>query len=127
MVQDAQGSKAPVQQLADKIAGIFVPVIIGIAVLSSSHGCCWTGRTALHTDCWRWLRTIIACRVPGLAHHRHHGRHRQRCGTGHSDKRRRSLETAKRIDTVVLDKTGTVTEGKPGSRRFDLGNADGSA
>ena len=34
MVQDAQGSKAPVQQLADKIAGIFVPVIIGIAVLS---------------------------------------------------------------------------------------------
>lgn len=59
MVQDAQGSKAPVQQLVDKIAGIFVPVIIGIAILSFiiwmlldgqsgfTHGCC-TGHGAHH-------------------------------------------------------------------------------
>lgn len=53
LVQEAQGSKAPVQQLVDKIAAVFVPAIMTIAVLSL-HGLCWR-RTALRTDCWQPL------------------------------------------------------------------------
>ena len=56
MVQDAQGSKAPVQQLVDKIAGDIRATIIGIAVLASSHGCYWTEPADSPTDCWHLSR-----------------------------------------------------------------------
>lgn len=116
MVQDAQGSKAPVQQLVDKIAGIFVPVIIGIAVLSfivwmilDGQGGFTHGLLALVTvliiacPCALGLATPTAIMV-GI------GKGAER---GILIKDAESLEVAKKIDTVVLDKTGTVTEGKP--------------
>jgi P-type Cu2+ transporter len=52
MVQDAQGSKAPVQKLVDKIAGIFVPVVIAIALLRLHYGEYLEVKTALRRDCW---------------------------------------------------------------------------
>lgn len=52
MVQDAQGSKAPVQDLVDKVASVFVPVIMGIAVTVLPHGGYSPQRMALSTDCW---------------------------------------------------------------------------
>lgn len=56
MVQDAQGSKAPVQQLVDKIAGIFVPVIIGIAILSFIIWMLLDGQSGFTHGCWHWSR-----------------------------------------------------------------------
>ena len=116
MVQDAQGSKAPVQQLVDKIAGIFVPVIIGIAVLSFIAWMLLDGQSGFTHGLLALVTVlIIACPCAlGLATPT-----AIMVGIGKGAERgilikdAESLETAKKIDTVVLDKTGTVTEGKP--------------
>ena len=116
MVQDAQGSKAPVQQLADKIAGIFVPVIIGIAVLSFIAWMLLDGQNGFTHGLLALVTVlIIACPCAlGLATPT-----AIMVGIGKGAERgilikdAESLEIAKKIDTVVLDKTGTVTEGKP--------------
>ena len=116
MVQDAQGSKAPVQKLVDKIAGIFVPVIITIAlvafvawvVLASDNGFTH-GLLALVTvliiacPCALGLATPTAIMV-GIG---------KGAENGILIKNAESLEVARQIDTVVLDKTGTLTEGHP--------------
>ena len=116
MVQDAQGSKAPVQQLVDKIAGIFVPVIIGIAVLSFIAWMILDGQNGFTHGLLALVTVlIIACPCAlGLATPT-----AIMVGIGKGAERgilikdAESLEVAKNIDTVVLDKTGTVTEGKP--------------
>jgi len=116
MVQDAQGSKAPVQQLVDKVASIFVPAIICIAIIAclcwlllDSHNGISHGILALVTvliiacPCALGLATPTAIMV-GIGKGAEHGI---------LIKDAESLEIAKQIDTVVLDKTGTITEGKP--------------
>lgn len=116
MMQDAQGSKAPVQQLVDKIAGIFVPTIIGIAVLAFivwmmldgtdgfTHGLlAFVTVVIIACPCALGLATPTAIMV-GI------GKGAER---GILIKDAESLEIAKKVNTVVLDKTGTVTEGKP--------------
>ncbi len=116
MVQDAQGSKAPVQKLADRIAGIFVPVIMGIALLSFAAWMVFAptdgfthGLLALVTvliiacPCALGLATPTAIMV-GI------GKGAER---GILIKDAESLERARRVNAVVLDKTGTVTEGHP--------------
>lgn len=116
MVQDAQGSKAPVQKLVDKIAGIFVPVVITIALISfviwiifgDTNGFT-QGLLALVTvliiacPCALGLATSTAIMV-GI------GRGAEK---GILIKDAESLELAKKVNAVVLDKTGTITEGKP--------------
>ena len=116
MVQDAQGSKAPVQRLVDRIAAIFVPTIIGIALLSfalwwalaSSDGFTH-GLLALVTvliiacPCALGLATPTAIMV-GIGKGAEHGI---------LIKDAESLEAARQIDSILLDKTGTVTEGHP--------------
>ncbi len=116
MVQDAQGSKAPVQQLVDKIAGIFVPVIIGIAIVSFIAWMLLDGENGFTHGLLALVTVlIIACPCAlGLATPT-----AIMVGIGKGAERgilikdAESLEIAKKIDTVVLDKTGTVTEGKP--------------
>ena len=116
MVQDAQGSKAPVQKLVDKIASVFVPTIITIALISFvawmvlAPGNGFThGILALVTvliiacPCALGLATPTAIMV-GIGKGAEHGI---------LIKNAESLEVAKQIDTVVLDKTGTLTEGRP--------------
>lgn len=116
MVQEAQGSKAPVQKLVDKIARIFVPVIIGIALLAfllwlllEPAGGFTHGLLAMVTvliiacPCALGLATPTAIMV-GI------GKGAQK---GILIKDAESLEIAKNVNTVVLDKTGTVTEGQP--------------
>ena len=116
MVEAAQGSKAPVQRLVNRVAGIFVPVVIGIAVLSfvlwnllDTHNGFSHGLLALVTvlviacPCALGLATPTAIMV-GV------GKGAQQ---GILIKDAESLEVAKNIDTVVLDKTGTITQGKP--------------
>lgn len=116
MVQDAQGSKAPVQQLVDRIAAIFVPVIIGIAVLSFVAWILLDGQNGFTHGLLALVTVlIIACPCAlGLATPT-----AIMVGIGKGAERgilikdAESLEIAKKIDPVVLDKTGTVTEGKP--------------
>jgi len=116
MVQDAQGSKAPVQKLVDKIAGIFVPVVIGIAILTFilwmvlgtdnafTHGLL-TAVTVLviACPCALGLATPTAIMV-GVGK-----------GAVHNIliKDAESLELAHKVNAVILDKTGTITEGRP--------------
>jgi Cu2+-exporting ATPase len=116
MVQEAEGSKAPVQKLVDKIAGIFVPTVMGIAVLSfviwmvfgGSNGFTH-GLLALVTvliiacPCALGLATPTAIMV-GIG---------KGAENGILIKDAESLELAKKINAIVLDKTGTITEGKP--------------
>jgi P-type Cu+ transporter len=114
LVEDANSSKAPIAKLADKISGVFVPVVIGIAILSIII---WMllGATfefaltigiavlVISCPCALGLATPVAIMV----------------GTGKGAtngiliKSAEALELAHTIQTVILDKTGTITEGKP--------------
>ena len=122
LVEHAQSSKPPVQKLADRVSAIFVPVVLGIALVT---GIAWYAWGAAHD--WDSARTwgkialavcsvlIIACpcalglAVPAAL----------MVGTGRGARMGilirdiDALQTAERIDTVVLDKTGTLTRGKP--------------
>lgn len=116
MVQDAQGSKAPVQQLVDRIAAIFVPTILSIAVLSflvwiwldSSNGfthglLAAVTVTIIACPCALGLATPTAIMV-GIG---------KGAENGILIKDAESLETARKVNAIVLDKTGTLTEGHP--------------
>ena len=114
LVQDAGATKAPIAKLADKVSGVFVPVVIAIALVSFGV---WLalGQTVefalaraisvlvISCPCALGLATPVAIMV----------------GTGKGArlgilyKNAEALENAHKIDTVVLDKTGTITEGKP--------------
>ncbi len=114
MVEEAGGSKAPIARLADKIAGVFVPVVMTIAavvfavwlLLGESFGTSLTFAIAvlvISCPCALGLATPVAIMV----------------GTGRGArmgvlfKNAAALENLHRVDTVVLDKTGTLTTGKP--------------
>ena len=116
LVQDAQGSKAPVQKLVDRVAAVFVPTIMGIALLSFilwmvldptegfTHGLlALVTVLIIACPCALGLATPTAIMV-GI------GKGAER---GILIKDAESLETAKKVNAVVLDKTGTVTEGHP--------------
>jgi Cu+-exporting ATPase len=114
LVEEAQGSKAPIARMADTIAGYFVPVVMVLAVFS---GIAWylSGETALFGLTIFISVLVIACPCAlGLATPT-----AIMVGTGKGAeygvliKSGIALETAHKIQTVVLDKTGTITEGKP--------------
>ena len=115
-VQDAQGSKAPVQKMVDKIAGIFVPVVIGIALLTFVVWLMLGGDNGLVQGLLAAITVlVIACPCAlGLATPT-----AIMVGVGKGAengiliKDAESLEKAKNINAVILDKTGTITEGKP--------------
>lgn len=114
LVDEATSSKAPIARLADKISGIFVPVVIGIAIVAAvvwlllGYGTEFALSIAISVlviscPCALGLATPTAIMV----------------GTGRGAangilfKSAEAIEKLQGIDTVVLDKTGTVTEGKP--------------
>ena len=116
MVQDAQGSKAPVQKLVDKIAAVFVPAIMIIALLAflvwifldPTDGFTRGLLSAVTVliiacPCALGLATPTAIMV-GIG---------KGAELGILIKDAESLEIARKVDTIVLDKTGTITEGKP--------------
>lgn len=124
MVENAVATKAPIAQIADKVSGIFVPVVIGLAALT---GLVWffvgagTGKAlsyaisvlVISCPCSLGLATPVAIMVGNGMGARQ----------GILFKNAAALEQAGRMDFVVLDKTGTVTEGKP--RVTDLHPAGG--
>ncbi len=115
-VEQAQGSKAPVQNLVDKIAGIFVPVVMGIALLSFTLWMILGGEDSLVHGLLALVTVlVIACPCAlGLATPT---AIMVGIGKGAEEgiliKDAVSLELSRKIDIVVLDKTGTLTEGRP--------------
>lgn len=115
-VQAAQGSKAPVQRLVDKIAGIFVPVVIGIAALTFIVWMFFGGENALtHALLASVSVLVIACPCAlGLATPT-----AIMVGVGKGAENNilirdaESLEKAQEVNVVILDKTGTLTQGHP--------------
>jgi Cu+-exporting ATPase len=114
LVEEASASKAPISKLADKISGIFVPIVIAIALISTLVW--WAlgypfnfalsigiAVLVISCPCALGLATPVAIMV-GTGKGAEHGI---------LFKSAESLETAHKINTVVLDKTGTLTEGKP--------------
>lgn len=116
MVQQAQGSKAPVQKLVDKIAGIFVPVVIGISILTFITWMAVGGEDAFtHALLTSITVLVIACPCAlGLATPT---AIMVGMGKGAENniliKDAESLELAHQVNAIILDKTGTITEGKP--------------
>lgn len=116
MVQDAQGSKAPVQKLVDKIAGIFVPVVMGIALLTFIVWIIFGGDNAIVQGLLAAVTVlVIACPCAlGLATPT-----AIMVGVGKGAvqgiliKDAESLELAKKVNAIILDKTGTITKGRP--------------
>jgi P-type Cu2+ transporter len=116
MVQKAQGSKAPVQKLVDRIAGIFVPVVMVLALVSFSAWILLGGESGftlgliamatvlvIACPCALGLATPTAIMV-GIG---------KGAENGILIKDAQSLELSKRVNAVVLDKTGTITQGRP--------------
>lgn len=116
MVEQAQGSKAPLQKQADRIAGVFVPIVISISILTFITWLVIGGADAFsHALLTSITVLVIACPCAlGLATPT-----ALMVGVGKGAenniliKDAESLETAHRVNAVVLDKTGTITEGKP--------------
>jgi len=116
LVEEAQGSKAPIQRLADVIAGWFVPAVIGIAILTFAIWALFGPKPALNLALLNFVAVmIIACPCAlGLATPT-----AVMVGTGKGAengiliKGGESLETAGSLTTVVFDKTGTLTKGAP--------------
>jgi len=116
MVREAQGSKAPIQRLADKIAGVFVPIVMGIAILTFGVWVLWGPEPSLTMALLNFVAVlIIACPCAlGLATPT-----AIMVGTGLGAengilvKGGESLENAQRVNMIVFDKTGTITKGEP--------------
>ncbi|MGM0664346.1 MAG: heavy metal translocating P-type ATPase [Thermodesulfobacteriota bacterium] len=114
MVREAQGSKAPIQALADRVAAVFVPAVIGIALVT--FGLWWAIGGDFVPAMIRLVAVlVIACPCAlGLATPTAimagMGKGAER---GVLFKNSEALESAARLDTVVLDKTGTITRGEP--------------
>lgn len=114
LVEDAQGSKAPIAKLADIVSGYFVPIVVGIAVLAAVI---WliAGKSPAFALTVFVSVLVIACPCAlGLATPT-----AIMVGTGKGAeygilfKSGEALESAHKVDTIVFDKTGTITEGKP--------------
>ena len=116
MVQEAQGSKAPVQRLVDKIAGVFVPVVIVIAIITFVAWMVLGGKDAFFHALLNSIAVlVIACPCAlGLATPT---AIMVGIGKGAENniliKDAESLELGYKVDAVILDKTGTITEGHP--------------
>lgn len=116
VVEEAQGSKAPIQRLADKISGVFVPIVVGIAVLTFIIWFVWAVPGNFAEALEKMIAVlVIACPCAlGLATPTS-----IMAGSGRAAefgilfKGGEHLEMTHRITTVVLDKTGTVTNGTP--------------
>jgi Cu+-exporting ATPase len=114
LVREAQGSKAPIQRLADRVSGIFVPVVVALSALTFAVWWAWSADFSLALvnavavlviacPCALGLATPTAIMVGT-------GRGAQ---AGVLIKNAQALEQAQRIRTLIVDKTGTLTQGKP--------------
>ncbi len=114
LVEDAQGSKAPIAKMADKVSGIFVPIVCAIAIFAGVAWFIGTGNVEFSLTIFISVLVIACPCALGLATPT-----AIMVGTGKGAengiliKGGEALETAHKINTIVFDKTGTITEGKP--------------
>jgi Cu+-exporting ATPase len=116
LVEEAQGSKAPIQKLADKVASIFVPVVIAIAILTFILWIVFGGENSFTQGLINFVAVlIIACPcamglatptalIVGIG---------KGAANGILIKDGEHLELTHKLDTIIFDKTGTITEGNP--------------
>ena len=129
MVQQAQGSKPPVQKLVDRITGIFVPVVMTISVLTFATWMILGGEDAVTQALLAMVSVlVIACPCAlGLATPT---AIMVGMGKGAENgiliKDAESLELAHKVNAIVLDKTGTITEGKPAVTDIEWNVSDGN-
>lgn len=121
LVKQAQGSKAPIQKLVDRIASVFVPIIIGVALLAFTLWLLWGGENSVSHAVLAFVTVVvIACPcalglatptaiVVGMG---------KGAEQGILIKDAHYLEMARRVDAVILDKTGTLTKGHPSVERM---------
>ena len=130
MVNTASRSKAPIQNLADKVSGYFVPIVVGISIITFSVWSLWGPEPSYVFALVNAIAVlIIACPCAlGLATPMSVmvgvGRAAQQ---GILIKNAESLEKMDKVDTLIIDKTGTLTEGKPGVEKvgaFENSNED---
>jgi len=127
MVQEAQGSKAPVQKLVDKVAGIFVPVVVGISLITLVIWWLAGGENGFVRGLLSMITVlVIACPCAlGLATPT-----AIMVGIGKGAENNilirdaEALEIAHKMNAIVLDKTGTITEGKPSVERIEWRSED---
>jgi Cu+-exporting ATPase len=125
LVEEAQGSKAPIQRLADRVASVFVPTVISIALVTFASWMIFGPRPAFTLALLNFVAVlIIACPCAmGLATPT-----AIMVGTGRGAengiliKGGESLETIHRVNTILFDKTGTLTQGKPSVTDIVAGN-----
>ncbi|MBZ5736404.1 heavy metal translocating P-type ATPase [Nocardioides sp. TRM66260-LWL] len=126
LVAEAQRSRAPIQRMADRVAGIFVPAVIGIALVAFivwllvgpdprfAHGLIVAVAVLIIAcPCALGLATPISIKV-GVG---------RGAANGVLIKNAEALERMEKVDTVVVDKTGTLTEGRPAVTRIELAPA----
>ncbi len=116
MVSDAQRSRAPIQRMADTVAGWFVPIVLAVAALAFAAWALWGPAPALSYALIAAVSVvIIACPCAlGLATPMSIGVGVGKgAGAGILVKSAEALERMEKVDTLVVDKTGTLTEGKP--------------
>ena len=114
LVEEAQGSKAPIARLADLVSGYFVPAVFGIAVLAAAAWLLAGQGIVFALTVFVAVLTICLPLRPGPRDaDGHHGGHGQGRGSRRPVQVRRGLEIAHRVDIVVFDKTGTITKGEP--------------
>ena len=121
LVEDAQAAKAPIQRLVDQVSAVFVPVVLGIALLTLL-GWFWVGASTEEAIIHAVAVLVIACPCAlGLATPA-----AIMAGTGVAAKHgilikdAQALELAHKVDTVAFDKTGTLTVGQPRLTAFEL-------
>lgn len=121
LVEDAQAAKAPIQRLVDKVSAVFVPTVLGIALVTLA-GWLWAGAGVEQALIHAVAVLVIACPCAlGLATPA-----AIMAGTGVAArhgiliKDAEALETAHRVDTVAFDKTGTLTVGRPRLTAFHV-------
>ena len=116
MVSDAQRSRAPIQAMADKVSGYFVPAVLGVAAVAFVAWAVWGPAPALSYALIAAVSVlIIACPCAlGLATPMSIGVAIDKgAGAGVLIKSAEALERMEKVDTLVVDKTGTLTEGRP--------------
>lgn len=130
VVEEAQGSKAPIQRVADVISGIFVPIVVGIAVLTFLIWLIWVAPGEFAAALEKAIAVlVIACPCAlGLATPTS-----IMAGSGRAAefgilfKGGEHLESMQKVQTIVFDKTGTITKGKPELTDVSIENMDEAA
>ena len=114
VVEEAQGSKAPIQRLADIISGYFVPIVVGIAIFTFIIWISLVHRDNLNLSCCNSSISYRLSLCVRLSYaYFYNGGYRKSHENGILFKGGEHIEGTHAINTVVLDKTGTITNGTP--------------